>query len=321
MAVDVPAARGPVSGWVAQALTEGSVASLPALPDPPVSDSDDLQLALWMLYEVHYRGFRKVRDAEWDPELIRLRGQLESRFEAELRQAVADVVARQPMGDMGEILLDMAAAAKGPSVASFLQREATWDQMADYIRERSVQQLKESDPQSFVLARLDGQAKVALAEVQYDEYGAGRTARLHSSLYADTMRAASLNPRYGAYLEQVSAVSLASANVMSMFALNRRLRGAAMGHLAAFEATSSLPCRKISIGLDRLGFPPVARVYFDEHVEADAVHEQVAARDICGALVAEDPDLREDVLFGAAVCLYMDERVGTWLLDRWAVAS
>ena len=29
--------------------------------------------------------------------------------------------------------------------------------------------------------------------------------------------------------------------------------------------------------------------YFDEHVEADAVHEQIAARDLAGALVADEP--------------------------------
>ena len=33
-------------------------------------------------------------------------------------------------------------------------------------------------------------------------------------------------------------------NALSMFGLQRRLRGAAVGHLAAFEATSSLPSRR-----------------------------------------------------------------------------
>ena len=72
---------------------------------------------------------------------------------------------------------------------------------------------------------------------------------------------------------------------MSLFGLHRRLRGAALGHLAAFEATSSLPSRRMAQGL-----APARAArrrwshYYDEHVEADAVHEQLAVRTICGAL-------------------------------------
>ena len=65
-------------------------------------------------------------------------------------------------------------------------------------------------------------------------------------MYADALTAAGLDSGYGAYIDEVSALSLAAANVMSLFGLNRRLRGAAMGHLAAFEATSSVPCRRIA---------------------------------------------------------------------------
>lgn len=288
----------------------------PELPRAAATGDDDLQLALWMLYELHYRGFTDAPvDLEWDPALIALRRELERVFEQELRA----VLAEEPDGDIGQVLLDMADAARGPSLAAYLQREATREQMIEYLRERSIQQLKESDPQSFVLPRLDGQAKVALAELQYDEYGGGRPDRLHSGLYAAAMRAAGLDCTYGAYIDKVSAISLAAANLMSLFGLNRRLRGAAMGHLAVFEATSSLPCRKISNGLARLGFPPEAATYFDEHVEADAVHEQLAARDICGALVSHDPDLRTDVLFGAAACLHMDQLMGSCFLDRWTL--
>ncbi len=189
--------------------------------------------------------------------------------------------------------------------------------MLEYLRQRSLQQLKESDPQSFLLPRLEGAAKVALAEIQYDELGAGRPERLHQTLFARTLESAGLDPTYGAYLDEVSAVSLASGNVMSLFGLNRRLRGAGAGHFAAFEATSSVPSRKVAAGLERLGFPPDAAAYFEEHVEADAVHEQVAARDMCGALVAHEPDLRQDVLFGAACVLHLDSLFARELLDRW----
>ena len=126
-----------------------------------------------------------------------------------------------------------------------------------------------------------------------------------------------LDPRYGAYVEEVSAVSLASANVMSLFALHHRLRGAGLGHFAAFEASSSVPSRRIAAGLERLDMAPDASAYFDEHVEADSVHEQVAARDLCGSFVADHPALRGDVIFGAACALYLDALSGAEILGRW----
>ena len=51
--------------------------------------------------------------------------------------------------------------------------------------------------------------------------------------------------------------------------------------------------------------------YYDEHVEADAVHEQVALRDICGAWSSASPTCAEDVLLGAWTCLDLEARMAT----------
>ena len=67
-------------------------------------------------------------------------------------------------------------------------------------------------------------------------------------------------------------------------------------------------------GFRRLGFGPEATHYFDEHVEADAVHEQIAGRDLAGGLAEEQPDLLEDIMFGAAACLTVDGWVGDDML-------
>jgi hypothetical protein len=104
---------------------------------------------------------------------------------------------------------------------------------------------------------------------------------------------------------------------MSLFGLHRRWRGAALGHLAAVEITSSEPSRRYSSGLRRLGFDERVTVFYDEHVEADAVHEQIASVDMCGSIVAEEPELAPDVLFGAASSLAMDCVAATHLLGAW----
>jgi len=287
----------------------------------PVLTDRDVQLALWSLYELSYRGFDGVDPRrEWDTGLIELRLLIEGRFEAELRAATrARVAAAVGRGDdIADWVLDLVAGDDGPQLSPYLRRSATADQMRDYLRERSVQQLKESDPQAFLVPRLTGAAKVALAELQYDEFGGGRPERLHQTMYAQTLAAAGLDSGYGAYIDDVSAISLAAANVMSLFGLNRRLLAAGVGHFAAFEASSSVPSRRVASGLERLGLGEAAD-YFDEHVEADAVHEQIATRDICGSLVREDPSLVGEIVFGVACALHLDALSSEELLQRWQV--
>lgn len=326
----LPRSRGPVSEKVL-ALLGGHGDDLPVEIDPrrsggaDVLADADVQLALWCLYELHYRGFDDAApELEWDPRVIATRNRLEAAFEHDVRRAVQDRLdAVAETDDDAEVVDQVTAlidADDSPSLAAFLRRYATADQVLAFLRQRSIYHLKESDPHAFVVPRLDGAAKVALAELQYDEFGGGRVPALHATMFGDALEACGLDRTYGAYVDDADATTLAVNNLMSLFGLNRRLRGAAMGHLAVFEATSSLPSRKIAAGVRRLGLPEELAAYYDEHVEADAVHEQLALRNICGSLVAEDPALRADVLLGAAACLELDARAGAEQLQQWGAA-
>jgi hypothetical protein len=313
----IPEPRGALSDALSRALRDD--ADLVAGVEP--SDEEDLQLGLWMLYELHYRGFEGVSDRrEWDPSLLAVRADLEDRFEHDLRDRCSEIVALADESEsVPEKLTAITAYDGGAEVSlpSYLQREANADQYFEFLVQRSLYHLKESDPHAWVVPRLDGPPKVALAELQYDEFGGGRPEQLHSRLYADALDSVGLDPTYGAYVDRVPGYTLAVNNVMSLFGLHRRLRGAAMGHLAAFEMTSSLPCRRYLQGAERLDLADPVRRYFDEHVEADAVHEQVAARSICGALVEAEPDLLPDVLFGAAACVHLDAVAGAQMIEAW----
>jgi hypothetical protein len=87
---------------------------------------------------------------------------------------------------------------------------------------------------------------------------------------------------------------------------------------SVIAGTSSIPCKLVSAGFRRNGYDERATLYFDEHVEADAVHEQIAGRDLAGGLVEADPRLLEDVMFGASACLTIDGMVGAQMLEAWA---
>ncbi len=318
----MPAARGPVSLAVRKILLGESTAleidvAAVALSTDSTLDDEDLQLGLLMLYELHYRGLQGVSDDwEWNLELLALREQLERRFEQDLR-ALAETVPVPAAEDLAETLFAMTAPSSGPSLSKFLAASATVEQYREFLTVRSVYHLKEADPHTWAIPRLSIRPKAALVEVQVDEYGGGRAVRMHASLFARSMRALGLDDGYGVLVDRVPGYILATTNAMSLFGLHRRLLGAIVGHLAVFEMTSSLPNKRYGNGLRRLGFDREATLFFDEHVEADAVHEQIAGRDLAGALAAEQPAVEADILFGARACLALDDLVADRLLPLW----
>ncbi|HEX6150144.1 iron-containing redox enzyme family protein [Nocardioides sp.] len=312
----IPSPRGKLSACVAEVLRQQQVGPI----DASFAESDeDAALSLWILHELSYSGFADVDDGlEWDIGLVTLRLELEAALEAQLRDRFPGPP--EPSDDLVAAFFGYVETHDGPSLAGHVHTDGTDEQVLELLRWRSVYHLKETDPSAFVLARLPRPARAALAELLYDEYGAGRPERLHSHLFAEAMRSVGLDPERG-YVDDVPLEVLELNNAVTMFGLHRRLRGAAMGHLAAFECTSSVPSRRLVRGLQRLGFPPPVIDYYEEHVLADAVHEQVAVRDIVSPLVTEDPRQLEDVFFGAFTCLDQEARVARVLLDRWGVAA
>jgi hypothetical protein len=313
LAPPLPPARGPWSERARDVLLGRGPGGAPLdLPDDPLGD-DDLQLALYLCYELHYRGLEGVpEEAEWDPAVLSLRRQIEDPFERALRTAVPRPASRDPR----ETLLDIAGAADRHPLAEHIEREATLEQALEFLIHRSAYQLKEADPHSWVIPRLEGAAKTGVMDVQYDEYGSGDPRWIHAELFRTTMERAGLDGRYGAYVEDLPGVTLATVNVISLFGLHRRWRGAALGHLAVFEMTSPLANRSYAAGMRRLGLDADAVRFFDEHVEADAVH-QVLALDAAIALGHADPSLVPDVIFGAGALQLVEERWARSVLDAW----
>ena len=312
----LPAPRGPVSERLLGALRR-PLHRVDRLRAGVAVDEEDLQLALYVCYELHYRGLAGVdAEWEWEPSLLELRRGLERRFESRLRESIPTPAA-VAAEEMDVALRAIEAQDDGPSLSIHLQRQGTLDEFREFMMHRSAYQLKEADPHSWALPRLHGAPKAAMVEIQTDEYGGGDPERMHSALFARSMAAVDLDPTYGAYVDQLPGVTLATVNLMSMFGLHRRLRGAVVGHLALFEMSSSLPNRRYAEGLRRLGCGSDATGFYDEHVVADAVHESIAAVDLAGGLARQQPDLASDILWGATALRELEGDFGRHLLDCW----
>jgi len=314
----LPWARGPLSASVISALQRkpGTLGTTPPVTGIDALSDDDFALALYLCYEIHYRA---VTDAgwEWDPDLLRFRAELEQAFQDRLRDEVVDVRARFPL-DVVSALEELIRAPSGPSLSTYLLESGTLDQLREFCVHRSAYQLKEADPHTFGIPRLTGEAKAAMVEIQYEEYGSGDVAEMHSVLFGKTMNALGLDSSSGSYVEVLPGTTLATVNLVSMFALHQRWRAALVGHLAVFEMTSVEPMGRYSNALARFGIGPEGRRFYDVHVIADERHAVIARDRMVAGLIRAEPGLGPDLLFGASAILMLEQRFATHLLSAWA---
>src|ERR671929_1011636 len=133
-AMHLPEPRGPLTAALCADLTAGRLSPATtelaertaAVATDPLTD-EDLQLALAICYELHYRGFDGVAETwEWDPELLRLRAHLERAHTAALRALVGEPeVTDEPVDRQ---LTALIAADDGPSLSSYMSRSGSLEQ-------------------------------------------------------------------------------------------------------------------------------------------------------------------------------------------------
>lgn len=334
--ITMPAARGPWSAWVLERIRSAGAPSgvdaAAAMPDTGLhvdGGSEDVQLALYLCYELQYTGLPGTEPLEWDPQLISARRSLEDAFEARLRHEIgADFDASGngragavDPGAIGPLIRRLLDDDQGPSLSRHMERHGSLDQMRDIVLHRSPYQLKEGDPHAAGIQRLDGRAKQLLVMIQAGEYGADAPGRrTHAALFADTMVALGLDPTPNAHLDLLPASSLAISNLITLFGCNRRWRGALVGQLAAFEMTSVVPMGRYARGLERLGAPRRARRFYEVHVLADAEHEEWALQMVEAQCRAEPPTAG-DVVFGVRATLVVEGWFARTLFAGWSASA
>ncbi len=312
----IPWPRGPLSAAVIDALARapGTLGAMPAIEVNDALTDDDLHLALYLCYEVHYRELT-ANDWEWDTDLLNFRARLEEAFAARLTQEVSLHHLRNPF-DVTTALDHLLVAASPSAMANHFLSHGTLDQMRELCVHQSASQLREGDPRAFAISRLSGVAKAALIEVQFDDAAriAGGT---RASMFATTMEALGLDPSYGSYIEMLPGVTLAGVNLVSMFALHRKWLGALIGHVAIHEVAAVEPMRHYDLALERFGVDATARRFYGGHSENDP-HDISGARSrMVSGLLGTEPEMGAQILFGAAAMLLLEEHFTHHVLGAW----
>ncbi|MER5883258.1 iron-containing redox enzyme family protein [Streptomyces sp. NPDC001941] len=317
----LPEERGVLSAAVVRRLRDDA-----RLPSDDLAWSadpygDDLQLALYLCYELHYRGFEGVDDAhEWDPALLAFRSRMEGRFLDALREELP--ASRSPHDVLADLFDPPGGSREGASgLAEHLAGAGTGRQVREYVVQRSLYHLKEADPHAWALPRLRGRAKAGLAAVEFAEYGSGRAERVHARLFARLMEDLGLDPSYGRYLDAACAPALACVNLITLLGLHRSLRGALVGHVAAVELTSPPDSRRLAEAMRRVGAGGAAARFYDEHLKDDAVREQVVRQSLVGGLLEQEPQLAADVVLGVEANALLERRLAAHLLTAWRAGA
>jgi hypothetical protein len=124
----MPGPRGPITEllfehWRGAPATSEMSAPIGEAAEP--LHDEDLQLALYCCYELHYGGLPGVDERwEWNPSLLDLRARLEAAFESTLVSEVGVPSDSAGPEEMDLALRAIAEADDGPSLSRYLERDA-----------------------------------------------------------------------------------------------------------------------------------------------------------------------------------------------------
>lgn len=325
--VVLPQPRGPLSSWALRRLVGRPTSAAPPVRVADPLTDDDFHVALHVLHDLEYRALEGVGAyARRDPLLLALR----MRLDDELLDAAVDESRRNGGATWIDLARhqgaavavdEMLAAFDGPSLSSFVEEQGTRRHVQEFMVHRSAYQLKEADPHTFGLARLrSGARKSAYAEIQFDEYGNGTPGQAHAELFAAAMRRVGLVSTYGHYVDALPATTLATSNLLDLFAGRFDLLAPLVGHLALFEMTSVTPMSRYARAARRLGLGDDVERFYDVHVVADAHHGDLARRVLLGDRTDDELD-PAGLVFGAHALLCLEDRFARSLLTAWSTGG
>lgn len=311
MTSSLPQPVGPVSGHASALLDARTNASSPRIPLRDDPFDHDLQLGLYMLNELHFGGWGGVSDTfEWQGGVAAFRSALSAEFERRLRCALPAVSA-DPREEAHRLL-----ALGGPSVSGHLRDNGTIEQVRESMIMRTPYQSKEADPHTFALPRFSGTTKRVFTEIQSGEYGVGHRCS-HAELFADAMEGLGLDATPNAHVNSCTGVGLATSNLVTLGAMQRRLRGIVLGQLSLFEMDSVVPNRAMVECCDRLGLDASVRPFFHIHVMADTEHEQMVEQAFLTDYPVLESDQVDNLLLGLRAQSMIDHAIAAEIVPAW----
>ncbi len=313
----IPWARGPLSTAVIDALQRGpgTFGTAPPVEHVDVLVDDDFQLALYLCFEAHFRGFNGA-DWEWDAKLLRFRAELEEAFESRLRDEVSrggSASRSHALAQLGQLIQDSSTSA----LVSYVDEFGNVEQLRELCVHQSVAHLHAIESHSLAIAHLTGEAMNALVDIGRNHQDHGQGPAGPTALFGGTMVALGLDPSSGSYVEMTPGVTLAMANLASMFALHRRSRAAFVGQLAIREGSSALSMQGFVDVFTKFGISPEGRRFFDVYADVAHRNARIARERMVTGFLASNPELVDELVFGATAMSVLEGTFATHVRTSW----
>ena len=275
---------------------------------PPALLSDDVQqqLSRWN----HVRLAPGLPDPDWEAslehnhEMQRLEGQFLEQLRAEVRDEAA-AVPRDPHAfmDWFEALKEH-GPGQGDPLFPWLANIASREEMRWYLTQEAAGEAGFDDLVAMTQVKLPERVKLELARNYWDEMGRGNAKGMHGPMLDGLVEALELKPR----IEATAWESLALANAMTAMATRRDLAWHSVGALGAVEMTAPERSAAVADGLERLGVPQRASLYFKIHAVLDVKHSDAWNTEAIRPAVEEDPRRAVAMAEGALIRLRCGQR-------------
>ncbi len=270
-----------------------------------VALSDPLSLHRRLAHWNHRRLAPSAPHADWQADLeedLAMR-RLEGMWVEAFRAQVTDRAAAAPTDVEGFVRWFEALKTSGPGQGDplfpWLERDAGHEEMNWFLTQEAAGEAGFDDLVALSQVKVPTEAKLELARNYWDEMGRGSEAGMHGPMLERMVATLGLNPT----IDDTVWPSLALANTLTAFATTRRYAWHAIGALGVVELTAPGRVSCVGAGLKRLGYPPVARKYFELHAMLDIKHSEEWIAHVLRPLVAEDPSRARWLAEGALMRL------------------
>jgi hypothetical protein len=181
-------------------------------------------------------------------------------------------------------------------VYDWLADDATLDELVCFVALEGGPDAGFDDLVSLGQLGLAGIAKVTLGANYWDEMGRGEPAAVHTELHHRMVDALGV-PRVDAHDQPIEGLERLALN--GLLATNRALQPELLGALGLLECQAGPRCRRVVAGLRRLGAPPDALPFYDEHATADPRHGKDWLDHAVAPLVEQHPAWGPRIVQGA----------------------
>jgi hypothetical protein len=201
-----------------------------------------------------------------------------------------------------------AAKAASPSAARYFADTMTLEGYRRLVQIAALDGLVEASALARTLGGAANEVHATLTRLFVEEYGGGRLARKHSTLFAAMLDELGLSSEPEAYFDAVPWEVLASINQSFLLSDRKRHFLRYIGGLLYVETSTPVVSRRYRAAAERLGLSERAHAYWDVHVRDDERHGRWMLEAVALPLAARYPSDAWEIVLGFDQQALLSER-------------